>query len=253
MWYPGIEWQNGQNLYFCQECTFVVLVDPPVACNIYGLGLSTVCGPQLWYADNTLVQGPAHQLNVWFGDKLCGASCVVCICRGVVHISLKMHVVKFSCVKQRNERESEREGEGEGKRRDCRVGGGEGKGEGEQWNQDELCPCSQDVETVSGMKAATESAEGYTSTSASVSSPWVSASHDNASSSSSSSTSSSSTEYSILSYMYPRTQVYVESFLSLSPDCEKALNAALSQNTNGAQCKALQTFFTNYGQVCWGL
>ena len=38
----------------------------------------------------------------------------------------------------------------------------------------------QDSQSVSGMQAATESAEGYTSVSASVSSPWVSASADTA-------------------------------------------------------------------------
>jgi hypothetical protein len=107
----------------------------------------------------------------------------------------------------------------------------------------------QDSQSVSGMQAATESAEGYTSVSASVSSPWVSASADTAGSSSDADTGSSSSEYSVTSYNYPRTQIWVESFLALSPQCLADLNAALSQPTNAAKCKALVTFFQNYGQV----
>ena len=114
------------------------------------------------------------------------------------------------------------------------------------------CPCPQETSSASSKAAAYESAEGYTSVSAHVSSPWVSASADTSKSSSSTSSSSSSSSYSVTSYNYPRAKIWVDSFLTLSPECEAALNAALNKGSTSAQCKALKTFFSNYGQVSEG-
>ena len=109
---------------------------------------------------------------------------------------------------------------------------------------------TSDIQVVQGKEAASNAAEGYSSTAAKVSSPWVSASVSHKSSHSSASTDTSAKSYTVQSFSYPKATIWVNSFLKLSDSCSAALSAALdSSNSDQEKCQSLSTFFDTYGQL----